>query len=58
MLLTGILLLWQFIVLLTTTEALNRLPNFIFTLLGAALFGYALLGLKLGMDDQKDKDDG
>ena len=54
---TGVLLLWQFIVLLTTTESQDRLPNYIFTLLGTALFGYALLGMKLGIDKEKDKED-
>ena len=55
---TGVVLLWQFIVLLATRQEDERLFNYIFTLLAALLFGYALFRLKLAWDkEEKEKDE-
>ena len=55
---TGVVLLWQFIVLVATRQEDERLFNYIFTLLAAALFGYALLRLKMAWDkEEKEKDE-
>ncbi len=55
---TGVVLLWQFIVLVSTRQEDDRLFNYIFTLLAAVLFGYALLRLKLAWDkEEKEKDE-
>ena len=52
---TGVILLWNFIALLIAPD--DRLSSYLFTLLAAALFGWALFGLKLGFDKQKKEND-
>ena len=45
----GFMLLIQFISLLTSADKGERLLNFIFLMIGAGVFGYTLLGLKIGL---------
>ncbi len=52
---TGVILLWNFIVLLIAPD--DRFSRYLFTLLAAALFGWALFGLKLGFDKEKKAKD-
>ena len=52
---TGVILLWNFIVLLIAPD--DKLSRYLFTLLAAALFGWALFGLKLGFDKEKKAKD-
>ncbi len=51
----GFMLLIQFISLITTADKGERLSSFIFFLIGALVFGYFLLGLKIGFDREEKR---
>ncbi len=46
----GFMLLIQFVSFLTAADKGERLSSFIFLMIGAGVFGYTLLGLKVGFD--------
>ena len=51
----GFMLLINFFALLSTEEKGDRLFRFIMVIVGAAVFGYTLLGLKIGMDREEKR---
>lgn len=51
----GFMLLMNFLALVTSEDRGDRLYRFIMVILGAAVFGYTLLGLKIGMDREEKR---
>ena len=49
----GFMLLIQFVSFLTAVGKGERLSSFIFLMIGAGVFGYTLLGLKVGFDREE-----
>ena len=53
----GFILFIQLTSLFTAEDSGERLFNFIMLMVGAAVFGYSLLGLKFGFDREKEEEE-